>query len=292
MTAEFEDIRVLIGVPTYNGWDESFGQCVIQAFEYARERVGAITLRQSVGTLLNDTRTHLVEQAQQMGATHIMFLDNDMTFPPDTIMRLLAHRKPIVGANYVMRKHPFRPVTKSLEFKYLYTDHVSHGLEEAAAGGFGVVLIEMGVFEAVQRPWFDGGEARSAFNPQKEVGFGEDYFFCYKARQTLGEGFGFWVDHDLSKLVGHVGKKIYTFEDALSARAEAELIKEKLLEAPGAILPHEVFEQLADLPSHYTPEQLEEMTREYREHAAAELEAEKRAILAENAARLEEFKAA
>jgi hypothetical protein len=42
--------------------------------------------------------------------------------------------------------------------------------------------------------------------------FGEDYYFCYKARQ---KGIRVWVDNDLTKEVFHIGRKEYKMEDAI-----------------------------------------------------------------------------
>jgi hypothetical protein len=64
--------------------------------------------------------------------------------------------------------------------------------------GFGIVLIEARVFEAMEKPWFlvewidtDGG------------GFcGEDTYFCERAK---GAGFTPMVDHDLTKETTHIG---------------------------------------------------------------------------------------
>src|SRR5712692_3315599 len=38
---------------------------------------------------------------------HIFFLDSDTTPPPDTVQRLLAHRKAIIGALYCVRVPPY-----------------------------------------------------------------------------------------------------------------------------------------------------------------------------------------
>lgn len=289
--SDFERKRIFIGIPTQDTWKAAFGQCLIQAFEHVRNLDVDVTLNQSRGTLLNDMRTHLVEQAMLMGATHIMFFDNDMTFPHDTIARLLAHKKPMVGANYSMRRRPCYPTSKSADGKsYVYTDHMSTGLEECMAGGFGVVLIETGLFEAVSRPWFDGGEARSTFNTSNMAGFGEDYFFCYKCRQETGQGF--WVDHDLSKQVGHIGEHVYTFEDSLSDRVEARMIKDGRLEKPGEVLPHDKYSDIINLAEKGSPEELARWTKDYHERVGAEERAQENAILAENEARLKEFMAA
>ena len=44
--------------------------------------------------------------ALAVDATHILWLDSDMRFPADTLGRLLARNRDIVGANYCARRFP------------------------------------------------------------------------------------------------------------------------------------------------------------------------------------------
>ena len=52
------------------------------------------------------SRTWLVNEAIRLGATHLFFTDADMAYPDDTIVRMLAHKKDIVGVRYHRRKFP------------------------------------------------------------------------------------------------------------------------------------------------------------------------------------------
>jgi acyl CoA:acetate/3-ketoacid CoA transferase alpha subunit len=160
------------------------------------------------GTLVNRSRTDLVTRAIETNCTHILWVDSDMKFPQDSLLRLLAHKKEIVGANYSHRRFPLKHVAYKTVSRERAIDHVicrttaeSTGLEEVDALGMGLMLVQTRVYLGLTEPWF-------AITPA----WGEDIFFCLKARET--KGIPTWVDHDLSKEVVHFGKMGYTFEDA------------------------------------------------------------------------------
>lgn len=165
------------------------------------------------GSIIHAARRDLVKMAMKGDCTHILFLDSDMRFPRNTLVRLLSHGVPIVGANYVTRRDPPRPVTfrnDESDKDRVYSEFESTGLEEVDSTGFGVMLIDMDVFRNLPEPWF----SFEWKNPQHMVG--EDVYFSRKVREELG--IPTLIDHDLSHEVKHVGMKEYTMTDAIVAR--------------------------------------------------------------------------
>ena len=45
-------------------------------------------------------------QAYKEKCTHILFSDDDMEYPPDTLQKLLAHDKDLIGTLYNIRRLP------------------------------------------------------------------------------------------------------------------------------------------------------------------------------------------
>lgn len=150
------------------------------------------------GTYVHQQRTTLVGLAEQWAATHILWLDADMRFPADTLTRLLAHDAPIVAANYITRRAPYRPVAEHREQGVLFTPPEASGLVEVTYCGMGVMLVDTDVFRTVPGPWFPIG-----YNPKSATYSGEDVNFCRKA---IEHGFPILVDQDLSQSVRHVGE--------------------------------------------------------------------------------------
>jgi len=129
-------------------------------------------------SIVHKGRNDLVKEAMGVnGITHILFLDSDMTFPPDTIARLLVRNEKIIGCDYSTRRAPFK------------------GTKHGNCLGFGCILIDVKVFQTIQYPWFEipylGDDV-----------MGEDFNFCHKAAAAGIEV----VCHDeLSKEIGHLG---------------------------------------------------------------------------------------
>lgn len=135
----------------------------------------------SKGTILPNQRTTLVKTAIKMGASHLLFIDSDMRFPPETVEKLLIHNKSIVACNYVERGTG--------------KETVRYEESKVVAIGFGVMLINLDVFRTIAEPWF-----ATPYDGEKFVG--EDIFFCRKVKEA---GIEIFIDNELSKKIGHEG---------------------------------------------------------------------------------------
>lgn len=166
---------------------------------------------------LIENRNALAADALAWGADAILWLDDDHTFPPETLRRLAGHGKDIVGCNTAKKIDPSSPTAIRLD-----ADNIFHAvwtppdIPEAAPPqpidslSLGVCLVRREVHEAIGEPWFSiltGAEGRWMT---------EDHHFCLGARH---KGFGVFVDHWLSWRVGHIGEDmIYTQRKVLLDR--------------------------------------------------------------------------
>lgn len=143
---------------------------------------------------ISSARTWLVKQAIEKGATHLFFVDSDMLFPHDTIKRLLAHDKEIIGVEYNKRTFPLKSVTA-----YLPDEKKSENAPfRVGVAGTGVMLIKLALFSdpKMDKNWFSFGR-----NAEGEHVMGEDGWFCNTARAA---GYDVWVDPTIK--VGHLGE--------------------------------------------------------------------------------------
>src|SRR6185369_13955139 len=60
------------------------------------------------GTVVDFSRNVTCKMALEHDATHVCFVDTDMTFPADTINRLLALKQPVVGVASRKKKLPLQ----------------------------------------------------------------------------------------------------------------------------------------------------------------------------------------
>jgi len=163
----------------------------------------------STGASLSRQRETLADSTiGETDATHLLWLDSDMRFPADTLLRLLAHNKPAVCASYIQRGGEFKPQAYTDPFdweKRVWVKEDSKGLLPIVACGFGCVLMERWVIEKVERPrflmpWID--VLRD--NGQHDTGYmQEDLFFFLKMRDA---GIELLLDQDLTKEVAHIGR--------------------------------------------------------------------------------------
>lgn len=163
--------------------------------------MGSINILYVSGTLIADQRVDLASNAISQGAEYILWLDSDMRFPKNTLSRLLAHNKDIVGCNYSQRVVPPKPTAHNSvgngDFEPVWTNPDSKGLEQVSFLGFGCILTKADVFKKIEKPWFHLG-----YSTRNHRFIGEDVYFCLQAQKA---NIPVLLDHDLSKEIAHIG---------------------------------------------------------------------------------------
>lgn len=182
---------IIIGVPSRNDIAADFWLSTLGIWATDKNPKGCFNWR---GPYVTESRSIIVEKAQSVNATHLLFLDSDNTFPPDVIDRLLSHNKDIVGATYLKRVPPYDLLGEPLDKP---SDKPLIQMKKMPTG---CLMIKMHVFDKLQKPYF-----RLAYKDGKEIG--EDYNFC----QDVGKlGYSVWCDQALSVQIGHVENRVVT----------------------------------------------------------------------------------
>jgi len=124
-------------------------------------------------------RQIVVDAAFKRNCSHLLFVDGDMVFAPDAMLRLMAHDLDIVGGKYNKRVTGEDTVPQC-----------KHVLAPVPFVPTGFMLIATSVFEKIGRPAFSmqGGEEMS-----------EDLYFCNKA---ILHGYQVWCDPTIK--IGHL----------------------------------------------------------------------------------------
>lgn len=133
--------------------------------------------------------------------THLLFIDSDITFPPDAITKLLLDEKDIVSGLYYKKTTTPQPVAWTTEWladgsvKFKPLDGEGD-LIECGAVGMGFCLIKTKVLKDVANTF------HTCF--QHMNGMGEDLSFCIRAQQL---GYKIYVDTTFK--LGHIGAYNY-----------------------------------------------------------------------------------
>lgn len=152
-------------------------------------------------SLVYDSRNTLAEIAIKKGVDRVLWLDSDMNFKADLLMKLSAHLDnglDFVSGIYSTRKAPYKLVVyEEVEPEgAISLKKVPHGLKEIKGCGFGGVLMTVDLLKEVKDNF------GNPFTPV--VGFGEDLSFCYRVTML---GKKMWCDGSVR--MGHIGQKIY-----------------------------------------------------------------------------------
>ena len=197
--------RIVICIPVY-GWVPgetlvSMASMLVNGFQ-SRLIIG-IKVSSSSGRA--PARNELVKQALELDPTHLLFLDTDITTPPDVCQRLLRHQKNIVSGLYYTRRLPHQAVVrKDKEWvsgpgKDFLDAAPPESFSEVGYIGFGCVLIHASVFKRAMAAETNSNPYRF-FHFSNETHEGEDIYFCRKMH-ALGEKI--YLDPECE--CGHIG---------------------------------------------------------------------------------------
>jgi hypothetical protein len=172
------------------------------------------------------SRTRLLQKAMEWQARFCLWLDTDHVFPPESLLRLLSHRLPVVGLNQARRTEPTGPVATRLaeggRMEHVWTTEelAREGkVEEVAHVGLAFTLVDMLIFHQVQahvgERWARWEPFERRRDPASGGLMGEDASFMAELREA---GVKIHVDHALSWAVGHIGERVFTNADTVADR--------------------------------------------------------------------------
>lgn len=196
------DKKIMIAVPCMDMVPAQFASSLAMLQKGAN--ITAVAFQ--IGSLVWTARDALASQAIKSEADYVLWLDSDMVFDPDTLLRLLEHAAPdtIVTGMYFRRVQPYSPVLyDKLEIDdegKIETEElkdIPEGLKEVAGCGFGACLVPV---EALM-------DSLTIFHQMFDpiTGLGEDLSFCWRARKC-----GYKIVVDPSIPLGHVGYQVIT----------------------------------------------------------------------------------
>jgi len=202
-------MKITLAVPTNRGVQPQTLQCLLDLVAHGGYEFNILVAEE--GYSVAENRNYIAVQAVNNGSDYLLMIDDDMVFPPDTLDKLLADDKDIVGVAYHSRgstdKIKLVPdimaIAETDKGKYINlseeTDPKYKDTFECYATGTGIILIKCDVFKKVPQPWFeftyyDNGKCKE----------GEDWNFCFKAKK-----YGYKIFTNPKIDVGHIGEATF-----------------------------------------------------------------------------------
>jgi len=195
-------VKVTLGLPVYDTYKAETVASILMGL---REFPHDIAFAMFKGGYIDSSRETAMRYAIENGSDKLLFIDSDMIFPPDAMVKLVAHSKTIIGAAYNEKK--LGPDGKRLSTVKLddgkggyFTGNANMPdapfMCAAVATGFLALYVPV-IRERMQPPYFE-------YDRQEKGRAGEDTFFCQKARSV---GLEVWCDPTLG--VRHMGDFAY-----------------------------------------------------------------------------------
>lgn len=192
--------KITLACPTNRGIQPQTMQCLLELVAH-RDYDFHIIIPEE-GYTIAENRNYLTVQALNNKSEYLLMIDDDMTFPPDTLDTLLSNKKDICGVAYHSRCD-MGQIIKYLDethfIKLEETDDPKYKKTfECHATGTGIILIKCDIFQKIKRPWF-----MFEYHNTGQTKLGEDWYFCEKAKKNNIKTYA-----DPTIKVGHIGERI------------------------------------------------------------------------------------
>lgn len=145
-------------------------------------------------------RNILIKASREYECTHILFIDDDMSYQGNALKQLLEHDVDIVTGLYLSRAYPHQPIVFDLADEddrciSMYLTEKPH-LKPIVAAGFGFLLCKTEIFDRMDQPYVRLGELDNEE-------WCDDIGFFKRVREA-----GIQSYCDMTCLLGHMGTMI------------------------------------------------------------------------------------
>jgi len=182
-------MKICLGVPTNRLIKPKTVKSLLELIVHSKCDFKIIISDRGYNT--SENRNYIAAQAVKNNCDYLFFVDDDIIVQPDTLDKLLAHKKDIVGGVYKTKYEVQDDVVEYLDEKR------PTGLFECKAIGTGCLLIKCDVFKRLPTPWF-----KYEWYKNGMIKRSHDWIFCEDARNA---GYKVWADNNLR--IKHIGQK-------------------------------------------------------------------------------------
>jgi hypothetical protein len=208
--------HVFIGLPAYTGQIHlATFRSLVHDYVSLIERGDSVEIFDESGNaMIADCRAVIVQKFLETKATHLVFVDTDVSWEKGAVLKLVDHDEDFVGAAYPYRRDPIEyPLSWDLDKEEVWANR--KGLIEVWGLPAGLMCLSRAMLEKMvaAHPELmflttntESKKACGLFEPYRdgEMKYGEDYSFCNRWRDLGGK---IYLDPEIK--TGHIGFKTF-----------------------------------------------------------------------------------
>ena len=195
---------VMIAMPCYDSVKVSTMISIIKLVQQLAKSGVAVGINTMKSPLIHQARNYLTSVFLNSDFTHLLFVDSDVEFEPEAVLRMLVANKDVICTPYRVKSQDVDQKTYTVEIKKA-TRMEAGDIMEITAGPTGIMLIHRDVFKKIIEKFPDLKIKNSVF-PKP----GPDHKYYYNFFDfTFEDGYSAGEDVSFCKLVREVGVKLY-----------------------------------------------------------------------------------
>ena len=194
---------VYIAMPCYDSVKIGTMTSIIRLIQQLAKSGISVGINTMKSPLIHQARNYLSSLFMVSPYTHLLFIDSDVEFKPEAVLRMLVAKKDIICTPYRVKSEDTSKSIYTVDF--VKPMILENGLIEIKAGPTGLMLIKKEVFEKIIKN-FPELKIKNSVLP--EPGKDHDYyynFFDFKFK----DGYSVGEDVSFCQLVRKAGFKIF-----------------------------------------------------------------------------------
>ena len=194
---------VYIAMPCYDSVKIGTMTSIIRLIQQLAKSGISVGINTMKSPLIHQARNYLSSLFMVSPYTHLLFIDSDVEFKPEAVLRMLVAKKDIICTPYRVKSEDTSKSIYTVDF--VKPMMLENGLIEIKAGPTGLMLIKKEVFEKIIKN-FPELKIKNSVLP--EPGKDHDYyynFFDFKFK----DGYSVGEDVSFCQLVREAGFKIF-----------------------------------------------------------------------------------
>ena len=204
MEKESKKPSVMIAMPCYDSVKVSTMISIIKLVQQLAKSGVAVGINTMKSPLIHQARNYLTSVFLNSDFTHLLFVDSDVEFEPEAVLRMLVAKKDVICTPYRVKSQDVDQKTYTVEIKKA-TRMEAGDIMEITAGPTGIKLIHRDVFKKIIEKFPDLKIKNSVF-PKP----GDDHKYYYNFFDfKFEDGYSSGEDVSFCKLVEKVGFKLY-----------------------------------------------------------------------------------